>query len=41
LPAPLCSYVRLRSTALEQQELEQFVAEVDASLLMAAALGHT
>lgn len=38
LPFNVC---RLRSTCLEQQRLEAFASELDASLLLAAALGHT
>jgi hypothetical protein len=35
-----CSVVRLRSTCLEQQSFEALLLELDANLLLAAALGH-
>jgi hypothetical protein len=35
-----CSVVRMRSTCLEQQSFEALMLELDANLLLAAALGH-
>jgi hypothetical protein len=35
-----CSFVRIRSTSLEQQAFESLLLELDANLLLALALGH-
>jgi hypothetical protein len=34
------SFVRIRSTSLEQQAFESLMLELDASFLLALALGH-
>ncbi|KXZ46605.1 hypothetical protein GPECTOR_42g816 [Gonium pectorale] len=40
-PAPCaCSFVRIQSTACEQQNLEALMCELDAHLLVSLALGH-
>jgi hypothetical protein len=35
-----CSFVRIQSTACEQQRFEQLMLELDADLLMHLALGY-